>query len=200
MRRFGLLVALMVSAGLNACSSSNGGGTGGDGGTATGGNVGTGGAGGALAACGNATGPAKGETCNSVTAMGPCVTVTSSTAAPPSPAGGTLTAGTYNLIAVTDYVAADAAAPVVGDARQTLVLSNVTATSLTLDEAISSGTFLYRSSGTVAIDGVNSNYTETCTGDNPVQPTQFTATSSGLTLFQQQDNGDLRVTVFTKAN
>jgi hypothetical protein len=135
--------------------------------------------------------------------MGPCVMQTFSTSAPPSPAGGTLTAGTYNLISVTDYVAADAAAPVAGDARQTIVLSNVTATSLTLDEAISSGTFLYRSSGTVAIDGLNSNYTVTCPatdGGNPVQPTQFTATSSGFTLFEQENTGILRVTVFTKAN
>ena len=171
MRRGGLLVAFAVSAGLSGCGSSGGGGTGGNGGAAAqtgasgnggagGGSAGTaggsgtvgaagttgsGGGGGSGVACGDATGPNSGENCNSVTTTGPCVTQTFSTAAPPSPAGGTFSEGTYNATSITDYVAADAAAQVAGIQRQTFVLSNVTATSLTLEQAISSGTILYRS-------------------------------------------------------
>ena len=97
---------------------------------------GSGGGGGSGVACGDATGPNSGENCNSVTTTGPCVTQTFSTAAPPSPAGGTFSEGTDNATSITDYVAADAAAQVAGIQRQTFVLSNVTATSLTLEQAI----------------------------------------------------------------
>lgn len=217
MRRLGLFVSFVVSAGLSGCGSSGGGGTGGNGGAAaqagasgnggagsgSAGTTGSGGAGGSGVACGDATGPSSGQTCNSVTTTGPCVTQTFSTGALPSPAGGAFAAGTYNLTSVTDYVAADAGAQVAGIQRQTFVLSNVTATSLTLDQEVTSGTILYRSSGTVAISGSNAIFTATCPatdGGNQGQPLQFTATSSGFTLLEPEDSGDTRVTVFTKAN
>jgi hypothetical protein len=196
-----------VSGGTGGSAGASGaGGTDGGAGTAGGaGTTGSGGTGGAVAACGDATGAGSGETCNSVTPMGPCVTETFSTATPPSPTGGTLLAGTYNLTAQTAYVAADAAVAIGQIGRQTFVLSSGTSTAspaLTLTEAESSGTAIARSSGPVAITGMNATFTPTCPvtdGGNQGGTDQFTATSSGFTLFEKKDNGATVVSVFAKA-
>ena len=201
MRRLSLFVSFVTLVGLSACGSSSGGGTGGNGGGA--GTTGSGGSAGSDAVCGDTAATGSGQSCNSVTTTGPCVTGTLSTAAPPSPAGGTFSAGTYNLTSVTDYVAADAAVQMVQPARQTFVLSNVTATSLTLDQAVSSGTFFARSSGTMAISGLSATYTATCPvtdGGNQGEPAQFTVTSSGFTVLEPLGNGDIRLAVYSKAN
>jgi hypothetical protein len=131
------------------------------------------------------------------------VTETFSTATPPSPAGGSFSAGTYNLTSLTAYISADATVPKNGQVRrQTYVASNVTATSLTLDQASSSGTVVGRSHGTVAITGMSATFTPTCPvtdgGDNGGTD-QFTATSSGFTLFDTSNNGATVVSVFAKA-
>jgi hypothetical protein len=182
------------------------GGVGGKAGTSGGaGTTGSGGAGGSgSVACGVATSGGSGETCNSVTPSGTCVTETFSNATPPSPAGGTFAAGTYNLTSLTAYVAADAAVPPVGSGqigRRTYVLSNVTATSLTLAQGESSGTILARLSGTVAISGMNVTYTGTCPvtdGGNQGGTEQFTATESGFSVFEKAGNGAIVVSVFAK--
>jgi hypothetical protein len=195
------------SAGVSGGTGGSAGVSGGAGTAGGAGTTGSGGAGGALAACGDATGAGEGETCNSVIPMGPCVTETFSTATPPSPAGGTIVAGTYNLTTLTAYVAADAgvATGQIGQVgRQTFVLTSGTSSaspSLTLAQAQSSGTAIARSSGPVAISGMTATFTPTCPvtdGGGQGGTDQFTATSTGFTLFETKDNGATVVSVFMK--
>src|SRR5438132_8948332 len=94
-----------------ACSSggsggSSGGGTGGStgGGTGTGGGSATGGGsstgGGSAASC-----PVTdGVSCNNLLPGGAMVTPTTSSASAPTPTGGTLVAGTYNMVSSTSYI------------------------------------------------------------------------------------------------
>src|SRR5207237_7490801 len=81
--------------GGSAGASGNAGAGGGNAGAS--GSAGSGGAGGALAACGSATG--TGDQCDTIsgTATGPCVAVTMSSATAPTPAGGDVANGTYEL-------------------------------------------------------------------------------------------------------
>ena len=152
-------------------------------------------------ACGDVTGTGSGLTCNTVAAGGPCVTSTFSTAASPTPAGGTFAAGTYNLVSQTTYGAADAGFfPLTF--RQTYVLSNVTTTSFTLDQVETSGTAVDRRHGTVAVSGMTATFTPTCPvtdgGSDAGGSVEFTATSSSVTLFQSK-NGLVQASVYNKA-
>jgi hypothetical protein len=130
------------------------------------------------------------------------VTETFSNATPPNPTGGLFLPGTYNLTSLTAYVATDAALPTAGPVRrQVFVLSNVTEDTLTLDQAISSGTVVNRSHGTVAFAATNATYTPTCPvtdGGNGDATNHFTVTSSGFTLFEMDENNVTVVSVFAK--
>ena len=124
-----------------------------------------------------------------------------STATAPTPAGGTIVAGTYNLSSSTFYGPADGGNGQ-GDVRKTLVASSVTATSFTLDETDMSGARVDRTHGTVAISGTTVTYTPSCPapgdgGDNGGSAS-FTATSTTFTLIDSKSGGT-RVEVYTKS-
>ena len=202
------------SAGTGGSAGSNGNAGGGGGAAGAGGNAGTTGSGGAGGApsdgglvCGDDQGSSRGDGCNLADAGGPCVTPTFvTTSSGPTPAGGTLVAGTYNLISDVYFGPADAAAPTPGSVRQTLVFSNVTASSLTLDQVSVSGTASNRSHGTVTFSGTTVTYTSTCPatdagGDQGGSASYTSATSGSSTLFMliQDHNGWTEVSTFTKA-
>ena len=132
----------------------------------------------------------SGETCNTFTAGGPCVTATFSTDAAPTPAGGAFVAGTYNLVSETFYGSAQLEATFQSGQpfRRTYVLSDVTSTSFTLDLAETLGTVVARAHETVAVSGMTATF-------NPICPPadagavwggsdDFTATSTSITLIR----------------
>jgi hypothetical protein len=181
--------------------------TGGAGGTVDGGSAGADGGGtagtGGLAACGTSTSPSVGDSCNTVDATGPCVTSTVGSGTPPTPAGGSIVAGTFDLTSLTVYPIADAGTQTGTDTRrEALAFSAVTTSTLTLQMTQASGTTIARQAGTVVISGSQVTFTPTCpppgdAGDNGGSA-GFTATSTTFTLFDTGDGGDLRVSVYTK--
>lgn len=225
MRRFGLGVALLALA-LNGCGSSGAGGTGGSGGggagakggtTGTGGAAGsngiagangdagagggTGGAGGALPLCGD--GAEAAEQCSSLTGYvtgGFCIPTNILSATAPTPEGGTVSNGTYQLGSSIFYgTLPDAAGGnLTGDfatRRESFVITNATATSFTLDQYALDGTQASSEEGTVAVSGTTVTYTRTCPqpgdgGDNGGSA-GFTATATTFTLFMSEDGGTL---------
>jgi len=210
------VVGFFVATTVVACGSSSSGGPGGHGGAgATGGGAGsTGTAGGGAAgtgglpACGVASGGKdSGETCNAIAAAGPCVTVTFSTDAAPTPAGGAFVAGTYNLTSETMYGPASQQANFLPGQpfRLTYALSDVTPTSFTLDLVETLGTITARAHETVALSGMTATYSPTCPpGDAGTVwggSDDFTATSTSFTLFRPLDgvNGVVVVRVYDKA-
>jgi len=184
MRGSVLLVLLGIASAANGCGGTSSGGGGGAGGA-----TGAGGMGGGPA-CSSATGAVSGTSCNVVEAGGACVTATFSTAAAPSPAGGTFAGGTYDLVSQTFYGSAademnfQSGVPF----RQTSVLSNVTSTSFTLDQIWTTGTVVARARETAAVSGMTATFTQTCpapdAGADLSGTAEFTATSSSITLFQ----------------
>jgi len=153
------------------------GGHGGNGGTAgaAGGHAGNaGGAGGtqsdagtdALAMCGTDTDTSEGVECINVTvdATGPCVSATISNNPLPTPAGGNISQGTYDLTSITVY-SGDAAVPnVLSPVRKTVMLTNDTANTLKMQETDVSGSFIRRQEGivTTTATGTTLTLTQTC--------------------------------------
>lgn len=185
--------------GGNAAGGNAAGGTTGGGGTSGGGTSG-GGSGGMLAACGTDTSAGSGDTCNTAVADGPCVMAQVSAGAAPTPAGGTIGAGTYRLTSETFYGATDAGNQQ-EDRRETFVISSVTVAGFTLDQNRTSGTRVDRAHGTVVVTGTTVTFTPTCpppgTGDNGGSA-QFTATATTFSLIQSK-NGGTEVSVYTKS-
>jgi hypothetical protein len=187
------------------------GGTGGAGGGAGagGGNAGTGGGagagggnagtGGASAACGSSTDPSTGAGCNTLDPAGACVTETLGTGSAPSPAGGTIAAGIYDLTSMTRYAGPDGGGGG-SDARQaSLAVSSVIANSFALQITEVSGTSVRRQSGTVVASGTQVTFTAACPiGGDGGGTASYTATATSFTLFDMTDSGDLRVSVYTK--
>ena len=154
-----------------------GGGGGATGGTAgaAGGHAGNaGGAGGtqsdagtdALAMCGTDTDTSEGVECINVTvdATGPCVSATISNNPPPTPAGGNISQGTYDLTSITVY-SGDAAVPnVLSPVRKTVMLTNDTANTLKMQETDVSGSFIRRQEGivTTTATGTTLTLTQSC--------------------------------------
>jgi hypothetical protein len=198
---------------FGACGGSGGGGTAGNGGasgaagttgtagtTGAAGTTGGGGSGGSVA-CGTNPGPGSGDGCNTTTLAGPCVTTQLSSATAPTPAGGTIVAGTYNLTSSTFYGSADAGNQQ-QDVRKTLMVSLVTAVAFTLDQVDQSGDRTDRAHGTVVISGTTVTFTPTCPppgdGGDKGGSASFTATSTTFTLIQAK-NGSTQVEVYTKS-
>ena len=116
--------------------------------------------------CGASNDPSSGASCNAIEANGPCVAETVGTGAPAAPAGGTVVAGTYDLVASTVYPNADAAMRVdQGPRRQTIVVSGSGST-LTYEGGSTSGTEIQRVDGTMAISGSSLTLTPTCPLDD----------------------------------
>jgi hypothetical protein len=164
---------------------------------------GAGGTAGELAACGTSTSPSVGESCNTVDATGPCVTAVLGTGTPPSPAGGAIAAGIYDLTSEIVYPTGDAGVELGEESRrEVLAASSVTNTTLTVQMTQASGTTVVRQSGPVAISGAQVSFTPTCpppgdAGDNGGSA-GFTATATTFTLFDGGDNGALRVSLYKK--
>jgi hypothetical protein len=118
--------------------------------------------------------------------------------------GGTIVAGTYYLTAQTIYTTADGGADTQDrDRRETVVVSAVTATSFTLNQADISGTHLERSYGTVTVSGTTVSFTPTCPapgdGGDRGGTAGYTATPSSFTIIEQNGPDTVRVQVFTRS-
>ena len=168
----------------------------------------------ALSMCGTATSGGSGESCSTVVPIGPCVMETASTDAPPTPAGGSFVAGTFDLQSSTLYTVPDAgtdagAAPTTVLTREVSVLTG-SGTSFSFQNAITSGVAIARSNGTVTTDGSTKfTVTPTCpvadgSTDNPGQIDYTAAASSAgttITTFSVIAGTDtVRVKVYKKRN
>jgi hypothetical protein len=192
-----------AAAGTSGTAGSGGSaGKGGAGGSA-GGSAGSTGAGGAQA-CGTDPASETGAGCNTTATGGPCVTELVVTGPTPTPTGGSVAAGTYNLTSVSLYNTPDGSAPVTQMGRRTLVVSGVLGTSFTLDQVETSGARTDRSHGTVAIAGTTATFTPTCPppsdAGNNGGTVGFTSTATTITLINSpKGDGSVEVDVYTKA-
>jgi hypothetical protein len=177
-------------------STSNGGTTGTGGSNGTGGTTG---AGGSLAACGDNTDPSQGESCNTIVPTGPCATETSSSATAPTPAGGTIVAGTYDLTTMTVYGAPPDSG--LDSAKRGVIMISVGtgANTFNIQVAEQSGTTLQRQSGVAVANSAQQQitFTPSCPNGNNGGPSPYSATSTTFTLFEDQ-NGGTRVNIYTK--
>ena len=119
--------------------------------------------------------------------------------------GGAFAGGTYNLVSQIFYGSAAAEQTFLPGQpfRQTYVLSDVTPTSFTLDQAWRLGTGIARSHETAAVSGMTATFTQICPDpDGGIDwggGSEFTATSDSITLFRPTTIGVLEVTVYNKA-
>jgi hypothetical protein len=177
-----------------------GGSTGGAGGTVDGGSAGADGGG---ATCGTSTEANIGVGCNTVDATGPCVLATAGTGTVPTPAGGTIQGGTYDLTSLTVYSTSDASVQVNEVPRRgTLVIPAVTTGTFTIQMTQSTGATVERQAGSVVVSGNDVMFTPTCpapgdAGDSGGSAA-FTATATTFTLFEMGDSGIVNVNVYTK--
>jgi hypothetical protein len=168
----------------------------------------------ALSMCGTATTGGSGDGCNTIVPLGDCVVPTASSDAPPTAAGGTLTAGTYDLVSKTTYASVDGGSdagiqPDPTPARETSVVSG-SGNTLTFQNAVVSGTQAARVSGSVTTDGSTMvTATLSCPfndGGNNMGGTfgyTVTETASGTTLTTfsiDGGSGHLDVKVYKKRN
>ena len=196
------------SAGAAGSSAGGHAGGGAGGGTAgANGGAGNGGAGGGLAACGSAI--QQGEQCSTISgsATGACVAVAASAATAPTPGGGSVANGTYELTSSTFYgTLPDGGGSSDGDfgtRRETFVVKNATASSFTLDQFQAQGGQTASEEGSVTISGSMVTYTQSCPapgdGGNNGGSAGFTATGTTFTLIMNKSGGTL-VRVYTKTS
>jgi hypothetical protein len=198
MGRNGLLICLVAGLVTEGCGGSSGKGTGGAGGFTRNGGAGGAATGGStdahtdgrgdgpLATCGTSNNESSGISCNTIEASGPCVTETVGQGLPPAPAGGTIVAGTYDLVASTVYPYADAGVDAAvaidqGPRRQTSVVSDSGST-LTLETAFASGREIQKLNVILEASGSGLTLTPTCplddAGGSSVSTLPYTATAS----------------------
>jgi hypothetical protein len=132
---------------------------------------------------------------------GPCVTATLASGAPPAPGGGSIQAGTYDLVSRTVYPGPDAGASNDEPRRETVVLTGG-GTSATVEMAQMSGSMLERQSGMISASGTQLTFTQTCPppvdgGDNG-GTVGFDATGTSFTIHDTGDNGEIRIDVYMK--
>jgi hypothetical protein len=216
MRGMALLVVVIAGLVAEGCGGSSSGGTGGAGGQS--GKGGTGGAGGShtdasvdgpLAMCGTTKYQTSGVSCNTIEANGPCVTETLGTGAPPAATGGTIVAGTYDLVASTAYrnadAGADASVAIGSPWRQTTVVGG-SGTALTFEGEYTSGTVIERTNGTVSPSGNSLTLTPTCplddAGNNGAATMQYTSTTTStqttILVYDAYNIGYLRIDAYLK--
>ncbi|HSZ82918.1 MAG TPA: hypothetical protein VLA14_11580 [Polyangia bacterium] len=189
------------AAGGGTAGAGDAGATGGAGGTV---DAGSAGADGSVAACGTSPAAEIGASCNTVDATGPCVVATLGSGTPPTPGGGPIQGGTYDLTSLTVYPTSDAGVQVGDEAprRGTLVIPAVTTGTFTIQMTQASGAAVERQAGTVVVVGSNVMFTPTCPppGDagGSGGSAGFTATATTFTLFEMGDNGVLNVDLYTK--
>ena len=179
--------------------SSNGGATGTGGTTGPGGSTGTdGGNDSSLATCGDRTDPSQGESCNTIVPAGPCVVETLSSATTPTPAGGTVIPGTYELMSMTIYGAPDSGLD--SDRRGTIMISAGSGANMfNVQVAEQGGTSLQRQSGMAIADSAQKQitFTPSCPNGDSGGSSPYSATATTFTLFEDH-NGGTRVNVYLK--
>lgn len=190
------------TAGSGGSSTAGSGGHGGGGaGGIGGGAAGTGGTGGVLAACGTSTGPNSGDTCNAIDATGACVTPTAGTGTPPTPTGGPIQVGTYDLVSATRYLGPDGGTINTQPLRETIVIS-ADGSGFTYDEVSISGLRRSRQHGTATNTGTPLTDTLTCPppGDGGTKSASlgYTANGTTFTLFVSEGGGGTSVNVYMK--
>jgi hypothetical protein len=163
----------------------------------------TGGTGGTAVLCGTGSGPDEGLTCNTVVASGPCATVTIGTGSPPAATGGQWVAGTYDLVSRTVYNAPDGSTANIDTRRETAVVTG-SGNAFTVQIAQISGTMQRHNSGTIATTtgGTQFTFTPTCPppgdgGDNG-GTMSYTISGSSLTIYDTNNDGTVRLDVYTK--
>jgi len=133
------------------------------------------------------------------------VTTTMASGAAPTPAGGTVTDGSYELTSSTFY----GTLPDGGEngdfqtQRQTFIVTSAAVSSFSLVQLTARGTENESQQGTVSVSTVTTiTYTPMCPapgdGGNQGGSAKFTATSTTFTLFLSEDGGTL-VRVYTKS-
>lgn len=195
------------TSGTGGGSTGTGGGDTGTGGGSTGtggGDMGTGG--GSSGTGGGTSGTGGGSAdlcfdqtmCSTLVPGGAYVTPMFSSATPPTPSGGTLIPGTYNLIAITHY-AVDGGSGAAGEPRRSTLVSNYPDLSL-VDEAMDSdgGCTYVRQVGTTVGSGTNITFTPSCPScTNCGGSIEYSVNGNELTLFEGSGPG-LRTQTFTK--
>jgi len=182
--------------------------TGGAGGTVDAGSAGADGAtadaDGSAATCGTSPAATIGAACNTVDATGPCVMPTAGTGTVPTPAGGAIQGGTYDLTSLTVYSTSDAGVQVNGEEprRGTLVIPAVTTGTFAIQMTQASGAAVERQAGSVVVAGTTVMFTPTCPppgdGGDSGGTASFTATATTFTLFEMNGDGVVNVDVYTK--
>lgn len=203
------------STGTGGGSIGTGGGTvgtgGGDPGTG-GGTVGTGGGdpgtgGGTVGTGGGSTGTGGGSSavcydqtmCSTLEPGGAYVIAMYSSASPPTPSGGTLIPGTYNLTAVTYYVT-DGGSGAAGGQRKSTIVSNYPNLSLVDGILESDGGCTYvRQVGTTVGTGTQITFTPSCPScTNCDVMLDYSVAGNELTIFENPGSPNLRTQTYTK--
>jgi hypothetical protein len=131
---------------------------------------------------------------------------THSTSAAPTPAGGTLSAGTYDLTSVTLHsaLAADGGRPTEFPRRETVVLTG-TGNNFTVQTAQVSGTTVERQNGTLTATGTQATFAQTCPppgdgGDDGGGTFGYTVGTMTFTIIEAtgSSTGAIRVAVYTQ--
>jgi hypothetical protein len=164
---------------------------------------------GPLAMCGTTKYQTSGVSCNTIEANGPCVTETLETGPLPAATGGTIVAGTYDLVASTAYrnadAGADASVALESPWRQTTVVSG-SGTALTFEGEYTSGTVIERTNGAISLSGPSLILTPTCplddAGNNGPATMQYTATTTStqttIIVYDAFNFGYVRVDEYRK--
>jgi hypothetical protein len=186
-----------------SAGTTGGAGTTGSAGTTGGaGTTGAGGGGGAtVGTCGTDNSASQGETCNTIVPVGPCVSDTIGNGTAPTPAGGSIVPGTYELTARTIYVTGDAGGMGDTSARRETFVVTKNGGDIVLETSHVSGTTVQRQKGIVTTNNTMAMFAVSCPppgdgGDNGGMA-GYTATATTFTLFEDKQ-GMVRVQVYTK--
>ncbi len=132
------------------------------------------------------------------------MTATLGTGTAPTPAGGTIAGGTYDLTSLTVYATSDAGVQASDEQprRGALVIPAITTGTFTIQMTQSSGAAVERQAGSVVVSGSEVMFTPTCPppgdGGDSGGTAAFTATATTFTLFEMGGNGALNVNLYTK--
>jgi hypothetical protein len=160
--------------------------------------AGTGGNGGSPT-CGTSTDPSTGSGCNTLEATGACVIETIGTGLAPSPAGGTIVAGTYDLTSMIRYPGTDGGSDTSDVRRQSLMVSSIIGNSFSIQITEVSGSSVQRQAGTVVASGTQVSFTPACPlGGDGGGTAGYSATATTFALFDMNGSGDLRVSMFMR--
>ena len=133
------------------------------------------------------------------------MTATLGTGTAPTPAGGAIQGGTYDLdVAHGSHATSDAGVQASDEQprRGALVIPAITTGTFTIQMTQSSGAAVERQAGSVVVSGSEVMFTPTCPppgdGGDSGGTAAFTATATTFTLFEMGGNGALNVNLYTK--